>query len=295
MTGVVSPNTTPPSMRMKQAITQEAAPPPPPVEQAPPKETPETKKEESGEEKESVRIGALIKKERELYQRHKQLQVEEKRIREAQERVRDWEEAKALASKNKLEAIKKLGISYDDLTQQVLNGGNVPPEVMVQAKAEEITTQKIAELEKRLEEQARQQQKLQYDNAIKSITMEARALIDASDKFPLVKEVGAYQDITERIESEFHRTGKIIPVEQVASAMEQEIREGLEILNQRINPPKVEEPKVESPGELLRTPPQKVASTLTHKATVPLAANESMTPQQRRQRAIDAFYGRSLR
>lgn len=277
-----------PAMRYAQAIaaatTQEA-----PVE-AP--KAPEITAETSPQD--SVRIAALLRREKLLQKRSRELQERERLLKEQETSYSPWKEASELAKTNKLKAIEKLGIGYQDLTQQVLNDGNLPPDVLAAQKAEEIVSRRLAEIEVRQKEAQAEATRTQYANAMKHIDAEAKSMADASDKFPLVKELEAFHDITEHIEKTFHETGKILSVEEAAQIVEQGLFADLEklfkiekIRSKFVPQPITEEPKIES---ATIQPVQKI-STLTHKTTVNPPALKPMSINDRRERAIRAFRG----
>lgn len=273
-----------------RTVTFQVPPKSPKEEVSPPPQDPSTENKPV-DKPDAARVAALIKKERELYQRQQKLSAREKEIEATQEKYKPWQEAATLAQQDKLEAIKRLGISYDDLTNQVLNKGQVPPEVLAQIKAEEVAKTQIEALEKKLRTEAEETQRVNYQKAKTNLTNEAKSLVESSDKFPLVKSVGCYQDITEYIESEYHRTDRMLSVEQATIQMEKDIREGLELLNKVLTPQK-EEPKVEEKPVSAEPQNQKV-TTLTHKTTAQPPAAKPLTAAEKRQRAIDVFYGRA--
>lgn len=243
----------------------------------------------------AMRIAAAIRKEKQLREREKAIAEQQKSLEEREKSLDPWKKASEMARLNKLEALKLLGISYDDLTQQVLNNGEVPPTVQAQQTAEEIVNKKLAELERKQAERDAELQKQNYEQALKQIDFEVEHAASQSDKFPLVKGSEAFHDVTEYIESEFHRTGKILPVEVALAKVEQQILEGLQYLakEERIKAllfPK-EEPKTEQPQAA--QPEQKI-TTLTHRATVAPPSHKPLTDAERRQRAIDAFYGKTV-
>ena len=299
--GEITPRTTQASQLLRQieeSQTETKSEPAPSKDSSAPPEA-DNNKEITAETspQDAMRIAAAIRKEKLLRKKEKELGDQKRQLEERERSYEPWKKAAETATRgNKLEALKLLGISYDDLTQQVLNNGELPPQVQAQQSAEEIVNRKLAELEKRQGEREVELQKQNYEQSLKQIDFEVETLANTGDKFPLVKESGAYHDVTEYIESEFHRTGKIIPVEAALDMVEQQIAEGIlhlakieKIKSQLLAEPK-KEPLIPAGGA---QPEQKI-TTLTHKATVVPPSSKPITDAERRQRAIDAFYGKAV-
>lgn len=226
----------------------------------------------------------------------KQLENEKRQLELDRAQSRKWQEANDLAKQGRYtEAAEKAGITYDQLTQQILNGGQVPPKAIAEQTAAELVEKRFEAFKKEQEENQKKAVTTQLEEARKIMFNEAKHLVDSSDKFPLAKDAGAYQDVVRLIESEFHRTGRIIPVEDAINRWEEDALSGLEELfkiekvRQRLagkeSPNKPEAPVRQAPRE-------EAPRTLSQKTMASVPKPQSETPEERRQRAIDAFYGR---
>ena len=245
----------------------------------------------------AMRIAASIRREKAVRKREKELEAERSQIQQERVEIQKWREANELAKTDKLSALRHLGITYEDVTNQILNDGKLPPEVVATQRAtqsaKEIIDERIAEFEKKQADGFKNQQAEQYTQSIKQIDAEVKAIVDSGDKFSLVKESGAYHDVTEYIEKEFHRIGIILPIEVAIEKVEQEIVDGILSLA-KIDKVKSqlllkEEPKSEAPQTSQAN--QKI-TTLTNKATAtPPSAPKRLTAAERRQRAIDILNG----
>lgn len=289
--GAVTPPTPPPSLKI------ENIPLPVPEQKSTSTESKEPKIDEDTSPQDSVRIAALIRKEKQLLKRARELAAREAKISEVQSQYKPWQEAADLAKQNKLEAIRKLGISYDDLTQQVLNNGNLPPEVIAQQKASEIVKLELESYRQEQQKLQMENQRLQYQQALKNIDAEVQAFVNSSDKYPLVKNAEAYNDVTRFIESEFHKTGKVLTIAEATDKWHSEIKEGFVELAKSLPIEELRsllasfEPPA-PPPEVPNPPKSQPITTLTHKATTNAPTARPLTNQEKRQRAIDAFYGR---
>lgn len=294
----LTPSITPPSKRAAPHLTSPQAPihslsqpevketAPSPLEKL---ENPPLEIKAETSPQDSVRIAALIRREKQLLQRAKILEEREKKIQETQSQYKPWQEASELAKTNKIEALKKLGMTYDELTQAMLQ--NQEPQNGTQDESPaQIARREIEAFKKEQLELTAKEQKRQYEQSIANINAEVQTFVESSDKYPLVKETNAYQDITRDIEQTFYRTGKILTAEQAVSKMESDIREGLELLQSAIKPK--EAPEQVAPEVAKAPTPAAKVTTLTHKTTQAAPSVQPLTDAEKRQRAIDAFYGK---
>lgn len=286
MGGVIQANT-----RMPQELLQKVEDTPtttPPVEAL---KEPEITAKTSPQD--AMRIAAAIRKEAKLREREKALDERERQMTETNKAYDPWRSAAEKAKRNKLEALKDIGISYDELTNQMLNDGAVPPQLVAQQTAEEIADARIAKLRAEMKAEREQEQKANYDQSIAHIDAEVQAMADSSDKFLLVKESGSYHDVTEYIEKEFHRTKRIMPVSEALEKVNSDILTGLQDLlkidgiRNLLLPP--QEPKIEQPQAAQTN--QKITTTLTNKATGISPSTRSYTAEERRKRAINVARG----
>lgn len=286
-----------PSARVAQQAPSQSEPSKEPIE-APKQQSTEPATENvpretapKEEDKSKVQFAALSKKERILLQRDRELKALEKQLQEKESRYKGWEEAAVLAQTNKLEAIKRLGITYDDLTNIALGQSTATPEQIAEMKAQETVQKQLAEFRKEQEQYQITQQQRAYEQARQQIAAETRELATI-DNFPLVHTMKAEDTVVELIEQTFHETGKVMSVEAAIKEVEQYLEEkALEIAKlEKIRSKVVDkETKPEPAIQQVNQQP----TTLTHKSTVaPAAPTTKQTSEERRRRAIEVFYGR---
>lgn len=260
----------------------------PPVETSPPEVAP-TPKEEV---KPDPRFIALSKKEKEILRKQKEMEEREKLL---SEKYKPYEELQELSKTNKLKALEKLGMSYDELTNLYLGQNPMTPEQIAEFKANQIVEEKFKEFTTRQQEQQAEQQKHSYTQALAQITQEAEAIASKDDAYPLVKNTKSFDTITSLVEQTYHETGRIMPVEEamqeVESFLEEKMLEIAKLDKIRSKLLATEEQKPQSPTEKSETPQK--PQTLTHKTTVAPAGSKPLTPQEKWQKAIDVFYGRA--
>lgn len=284
------PAQSPQPQNPSQAPQNPQTPPPPP-----PPEPPKSGSE-AGENKAVKDEGVLKarlaheKLKRQIEQERKRLDNDKRAIETERAQSRKWLEAEELAKQGKvLEAAQRAGISYEQMTQQILNNGQIPPAQLAQQTAAELVEKKFEEYQKRLEAQAKASQREQYTQSLKQIAAEVKYVVDSSDKYELAKAYGSYNDIVKLIEQTFHDTGRIIPVEAAIQKWEDDALEGLQALAklEKVRSRVFQESPMHQPVQQ-----EQVPNTLSQKAMAPVPAPRSQTDQERRQRAIDAFYGK---
>lgn len=249
-------------------------------------ETPANPAPASQSPKPDPRFTALSKKEQ-------QLRARERELKSLEASFKPWQEAATLAQTNKLEALKRLGISYDDLTNQFLGTeAQLTPEQMAVQKAEEVTKNQLDAFRKEQQDNLQKAQTQAYQQAKQQIAQEAQEIAQP-DKFPLVNKIKGFDTVSDYIEQEFHATGKIIPIEAATLEYENFVKNEilelakLDVIKSEIL--KLQEPK-QTPTQAAVNPQK--PQTLTHKQTVAPPstepANESYA--QKKQRIIQKYW-----
>jgi hypothetical protein len=184
-------------------------------------------------------------------------------------------------------------LSYDELTQQLLNQAPKDPRVDAQISRLEQT---IKALEAKLEDtdkSYKQQQSEAYQQAIKQMRRDTEALVKQNaEEYEAIAKTDAIDDVVELIEATYKKDGIVLTVEEAAKEVEDYLIEEslktvsrIEKIKKRLNPPsvsttpaKVEEPKKQPQTE------QPQVKTLTNA----IASTRKMSA---RERAILAFKG----
>lgn len=129
--------------------------------------------------------------------------------------------SKAQIKQDALTALTEAGVSYDDVTQQLINQQPTDPRI----------TNTIARLEskiKLLEEQAEtgkktyvEQQQAQYQAAVKQITADAKALVKSDPvTYEAISKTGTVREVVKLIEDTFNKDGVVLSVEEAAQEVE---------------------------------------------------------------------------
>jgi len=256
-----------------------------------PQPTPEPKapepevKQETTPGPDATRFAAIRAKEKAL--RHQQRLLQQQRA-QLEQQMKPWQEASELSKQSKLEAIKKLGFTYDDLTQEALNQQAPTPEYLAERAAQRIVEQKMQEMQTRQEAAQAQE----YERALIQIQADAKQIVASSEDFPVLKETGNYEAVSEYMKLIFDKEKRIIPVSEAVKHMEEFLEEeALKIASIAKIRSRLSEKTTEQPQASSTTPNTQKPTTLTHKLTTATASPASLTPEERRKRAIDIFYG----
>jgi hypothetical protein len=119
-----------------------------------------------------------------------------------------------------LTVLEEEGVSWDALANRAMN--RVPVDPMVTSTIQKLEA-KIASLEKANEtsqQTYQQQQKNQYEAAIKQIRSDVKQLVYTDPEFETVKAMNATKDVVELIERVYAKDGIVLSVEDAAKEVE---------------------------------------------------------------------------
>ncbi len=131
---------------------------------------------------------------------------------------------------NALQVLADAGVSYEELTQQILNQSPVDPRAEARAAALEA---KIAKLEQAAEDAKKSQataQDEQYKAALLQIESDVQEMVDAGDDYEMIKVTNSTKDVVDYIEAHFKKTGKVMDSEMAAQRVEEYLLEEAEKL-----------------------------------------------------------------
>ena len=249
----------------------------------------EEPKKEDLKEEEDPRFQALSRKEKLLLEERKQIAEERKRLEEEFAPTRKLQQ---LSKTNKLDALRELGLTYDDLTNLVINQQPLTEEQKIEAKVQELVEKRIGSFEDKQQKMQVEQQQRQYEQVLQNLNVESKQFIAKNAaEFPLVNDYELSHTITEFIVTEHAKTGIVISVEEAARQIETRLEEKvlqaykIEKIRSKLTP---QEPTKQAPAEQTSQQPK----TLTHKQTATPPGGRALTDAERKQRAIDAFHGR---
>jgi len=227
----------------------------------------------------SPQLAALAREKRALQVKERELAEKEKALNNpGQTRA----ELEAQLKATPLRVLQELGVTYDQLTQEILGQtSNYNPEVE-KLKAE------IEELKKGVDTKFSQADEAQNAAAVNYVADKLDALIAGSPAdFELLTSAEAEEEVVRRVYDHWKKTGKELDVAKVAREYQEELIEEavrfakLGLVQKKLTPPE--------PAQVTSQPPQQTGiKTLTNKDS----ARPSMS---RRERAILAMQGQLKR
>lgn len=247
----------------------------------------------------------LAKQEKQLRLRQQQLAQQEQQWKAKEAELRAREEA--LTNQPKFDTtqyiskdrflndpvgvMEETGLTYDQLTQKLLNPVQTDPRM--QAMVQKLEA-KIAELEKQTENTQKtyqEQQTAQYQAAIKQIEADVKSLVYTDPSFEAIKAAKATKDVVQLIEETYKQDGVLLSVEDAAKQVEDFLTEeytklaNINKIKQRIaqaSAPRAQTTSVKTPEQQPKQ--QQPMKTLTN-------ATSSSRQLTAREKAILAFKG----
>ena len=236
----------------------------------------------------SAKFAALARRERQARQIHTRAKQREeallKKEQEIAEREKMWESE---FRSSPLEALKRRGIAYQDITNAALNDGKFDASVEVKTVQQEI--QKLREEQAQKEKEYLERQKQQELEGMQETINGFKEHISEhlkqnSEKYELTSLFEGGERIYQVIEQYFNETQKVMSIDEACSFVEQEFEKELEKaakakkFQSKYTSAKKEEPKL----------PPKTTTTLSN--SIPSSSAPSLLPaateRDRMQRAL---------
>jgi len=123
--------------------------------------------------------------------------------------------------RNTWKALQDAEVSYDELTQQIINN-QVPLDPRTESLMARMEA-KIAKLESELETGKKgviEQQNQAYKAAVQQIETDVRSLVKSDPAFDAIRATGSVKDVVELIELTYKEEGKLLTVEEAATLVE---------------------------------------------------------------------------
>lgn len=162
------------------------------------------------------RFAALAKKERSL-----QKQAADIKAREA--KVKEWDSLRSQVAANPVKAMEALGITYDQLTQFLLNGQQPTADLQMKQVRDEVEALKKQQVEekRRVQEQAKRQAEQEYQQTIQDFSSEIKDFVVTNkDNYELTNMYQGDAIVYATIEQHFANTKKIMSIKEAADLVE---------------------------------------------------------------------------
>lgn len=189
-----------------------------------------------------------------------------------------------------LSVLDEVGVSYDELTQQIITRQPTDPRVTSTISRLE---NKIAELEKANKDTAKSyedNQQQQYQAAVKQIELDTKSLVRQDPNFETIKATNSVRDVVELITETYKKDGVLLTVEEACQQVEDYLVEEATKLT-RISKIKARLEKTNSSNPAVQK--QQAAQRQQQPGTMKTLTNNTASSRQlsAKERAILAFRG----
>ena len=201
---------------------QQEAPPAEVVEEAVEEAVAEAAEEQPAAEEKpdfSRQFSAIARRERELRQRESRMKEMEARFSEVEGHKNEYSGIQDLARKNPYEAMKKLGIDYDALTQQVINEGEPTADQQLRLENEALRA-RLDKLEGAYNEEHKQREQAQAQAARNKLIDNVRQFVDDGGDYEFIQSNDAYGLVAEVMQQHYIRTKEIMEYSEAAKMVE---------------------------------------------------------------------------
>lgn len=231
------------------------------------------------------RFAQLARREKMIMQQKRQLAEERAKWEQQRQQQQAPDDSwKKHLSENPMDFLAQNGITYDKLTEQMLNSN--PTEQTLR-----LMQQKLAAIEaenQQFKQQMTQSQEQSYNQAVKQMGTDVKNLVAASPEFEAISAAGedGVNAVVELIRATFDEEGYIMDMHEAVQLVEEELTE------QYVNIAKLKKvqskltPTQAAAQEMKEAP--KSINTLSHSGPAPVQS-KGLTAKERRERAIMVF------
>lgn len=214
--------------------------------------------------------------------------------REAAASAKDQEYRSGYLSRDQLKqdpltALAEAGVSYEELTQQILTQQPKDPRVEATIGRLEAKIKALEEASETSQKTYTQQQQQAYDSAVKQISLDAKRLISSDPAYETIKATGSVRDVVELITQTYEKDQVLLSVEEAAQQVEDYLVEEAMKITQ------IDKIQKRLSQNRAAGQSQKVQSPATQKQQQPMKTLTNATSSQRqlsaKERAILAFKG----
>lgn len=148
-------------------------------------------------------------------------------VREAAIAAKDQEYSSQYISKQRIKqdllgVMAEEGLSYDELTQQLINQQSENPYVKAQINKLAEQNRKLEEKIASFEKQSQEGQSAQYKAALTQIKSDVVALVKSEpDAYEMIARTNSTQDVVDLIEETFKKDGRVMSVDEATAEVEE--------------------------------------------------------------------------
>lgn len=173
------------------------------------------------------KFAALTRKEKAIREQQAALKSQQSEIDNLKKQFEDRGKTEVtLADRIKKEPLKvlsEMGLTFEDLSQIVLNEGNPTPEMLIKRTRDELQSEYKKELEDLKTSLLEKEKKSEEDkvNAVKSQYLEQLTeYVNSNEKYELIRHNDAVQLVYDVVEGFYEEKGEVLSIEQAADQVE---------------------------------------------------------------------------
>ena len=204
---------------------------------------------------------------RTLMDREAKVREAEAALKQQQRQVVEAQRLSSLAKDNPLHFLDQVGVSYEDITQRVIQGERPDPTIAIRQEVQQLRN----ELNTRRQREESTQRQAAFDEA-KNLVVQ---FVDQSTEYPLTKAAGMQNLVFQRVYDHYNETGETLSEANAAN----EVEEYLSGVVDKLSELEAVKKRFEVQGSVTETPTAtNLANTLTnaHSASTPTRKDEGM-------------------
>jgi DNA-binding transcriptional MerR regulator len=244
-------------------------------------EAPAPAPEPAPEKPRADRFALLARKEQDLLRKQQAVRQQQAQLARQAEELRAFEQAKKQALLNPLDALKQLGLTYEQITEFVLNDNKPTPNAEVMSVRQELEEFKRAQREEqeKLLEQTREMQTREQQAIIESFREEVGEYVSQhAETYELTNLYGGANLVSDVIEEHFKQSGKLLTIPEAAKLVEEHY-EDLARKAQQTKKFAVTQQKVASTQAQTAAPAPRMGPTLSNDLSANVAAGVPKSPR----------------
>lgn len=241
---------------------------------------PEPVVEERPKERASDKFAVLARKEAEIYRRQQAVRQQQAELARQAEEIKAFQEMKRSARLNPVEALKQLGLTYEEVTEYLMNDNKPTPSAEVMSVKQELEEFKrqAAEEQRRFMEEQRSRAEAEQQEIVEQFHEEVSDYVaQHADTYELTSLYGGANLVWQVIEENFKQTQKLMSIPDAAKLVEEHYEE-LARKAQATKKFAATQQKAASPQVPAQTQAPRLGPTLTNDLTAS-AANNSQRPR----------------
>ena len=254
------PQPTPAEVLGQDAAPQEAAPAP----------APEKPRERAGD-----KFAVLARKEAEVFRKQQAIRQQQAELARQAEEVKQFHAMKRQAALNPVEALKQLGLTYEQVTEYLMNDNKPTPSAEVMTLKQEIEEFKRqqADEQKRLLSEQKAAMEAEHQATIEQFHSEVSDYVEQhADTYELTSLYGGANLVAGVIEEHFKETQRLMTIPEAAKLVEEHFEE-LAKKAQATKKFAATQQKAASPQATAQTQAPRMGPTLSNDLTARVAAN----------------------